>query len=307
MSVLDAIGNTSLVKLRRVVPPGHADVYVKAEWENPTGSMKDRMAQAAITRAEADGRLKPGGTVVEYTGGSTGTSLALVCAVKGYRLRIVSSDAFSKEKLDHMRALGAEITLVPSEGGRITKPLFLQMIETARVMSAEPNTYWTDQLNNRDSIAGYSPMGEEIWTQTAGRVDAFVHSVGTSASLQGVGRVLRSHHRGVEIVAVEPAESAVLGGGGPGAHRIEGIGLGYPPPMWDPALPSEVTAVSTDEAEAMARRLAREEGVFAGTSSGANVVAAIRVARRLGPGKTVATLAIDSGLKYLTTPVYRQA
>lgn len=304
-SVLDAIGETSLVALHRVVPPGSARVVVKVEGGNPTGSMKDRMAQAMIAGAVADGRLRPGGTVVEYTGGSTGASLALVCAARGYRLRLVTSRAFSEEKLTQMAALGAELTLVESEGGLITKALFQEMIATARGLSEAPESYWTDQLHNRDSIAGYHPMGEEIWRQAAGAVDAFVQAVGTAASLTGVATVLRRHHPGVRIVAVEPGESAVLSGGPPGAHRIEGIGIGYAPPLWDPALADEVVAVPTAEAEAMARRLAREEGLFAGTSSGANVVAALRVAARLGPGKTVATLLVDSGLKYLSTGVYR--
>ncbi len=164
--ILDAIGDTSLVRLRRVVPPGCADVFVKLEWENPTGSVKDRMARAVIERAEADGRLKPGYTVIEYTGGSTGASLALVCAAKGYRIHIVSSDAFSRDKLDQMRALGAELTLVPSEGGLTTKKLILDMIETARGLAQEPDTFWTDQLHNADTITGYYGLGEEIWSQT---------------------------------------------------------------------------------------------------------------------------------------------
>lgn len=305
MSVLDCIGNTSLVPLRRVVPPGCAEILVKLEWENPTGSMKDRMALAVISRAEADGRLRPGGCVVEYTGGSTGASLALVCAVKGYRIRIVSSDAFSREKLDHMAALGAELTLVPSEGGRTTKKLILDMIEAARVISSEPGMYWTDQLNNRDSIAGYHPLGGEIWMQTAGRVDAFVHSVRTAASSRGVAEVLRRHKPGVHIAVVEPAESAVLSGGAPGPHKIEGVGIGYTPPLWEPSLVNEILPIPTDAAKAMTRRLAREEGLFAGTSSGANVLAAIQVAARLGTGRTVVTLLCDSGLKYVSTDVFR--
>lgn len=307
MDILDAIGNTSMVRLRRVVPAGCADVYVKLEWENPTGSMKDRMARAVISRAEADGRLKPGDTVVEYTGGSTGASLALVCAAKGYRIRIVSSDAFAREKLDQMAAFGAELTLVPSEGGRTTKKLILEMIETARALSREPNTCWTDQLNNHDSIAGYHPLGEEIWRQTEGRVGAFVQSVGTAASLRGVAEVLRGYAPGVRIVAVEPAESPVLSGGEAGPHKIEGVGIGYTPPLWEPSLADEVVAVPTEEAKEMARRLAREEALFAGTSSGANVIAAIEVARRLGPGAAVVTLLVDSGLKYVNTDVYRRA
>jgi cysteine synthase A len=305
-SVLDTIGNTSLVELRRVVPPGCAKIVVKVEGENPTGSMKDRMAQAMIGRAEHDGRLRSGDTIVEYTGGSTGASLALVCAAKGYRLRIVTSNAFSGEKLTQMAAFGAELTLIESEAGSITKKLIVAMIEAAKEISRAPGTYWTDQLNNADSIAGYHPMGEEIWDQTSGKVDAFVQSVGTSASLRGVATVLRDRNPATKIIAVEPGESAVLSGGQPGAHRIEGIGIGYAPPLWDASLVDEIVPVPTADAQAMARRLAREEGLFAGTSSGANVIAAIRVGQRLGPSATIATLLVDSGLKYLSTDVYRR-
>jgi len=305
MDILDAIGKTSMVQLRKVVPPGCADVFAKLEWENPTGSVKDRMARAVISRAEEDGRLKPGDIVVEYTGGSTGASLALVCAAKGYRLRIVSSDAFSREKLDQMAALGAELTLIPSEGGLTTKKLILGMIEAARELSREPHTYWTDQLNNSDSVAGYHSLGEEIWRQTKGEIDAFVHCVGTAASLRGVATVLKGYKPGIKIVAVEPAESSVLLGGPAGPHKIEGAGIGYTPPLWDPTLVDEILPVKTDDAKAMARRIAREEALFAGTSSGANVVAAIQVAELLGPEAKVVTLMADSGLKYLNTDVYK--
>ena len=294
-----------MVRLRKVVPPKCADVFVKLEWENPTGSVKDRMAHAVISRAEKDGRLNPGDTVVEYTGGSTGASLALVCAAKGYRLRIVSSDAFSREKLDQMAALGAELTLVRSEGGLTTKKLILDMIETARGLSQEPHTYWTDQLNNYDSIAGYYSLGEEIWSQTRGEIDAFVHCVGTAASSRGVASVLKRYKPSTKIVVVEPAESSVLLGGQAGPHKIEGVGIGFTPPLWDPTLVDDILPVKTDDAKDMARRLAREEALFAGTSSGANVVAAIRVAERLGPEAKVVTLMVDSGLKYSSTDVYR--
>jgi cysteine synthase A len=295
-----------MIRLRRIVPPHGAAILAKLEWENPTGSLKDRMAQAVISRAEQDGRLSPGDTVLEYTGGSTGTSLALVCAAKGYRLRIVSSDAFSREKLDHMAALGAELTLVPSEGGLTTKKLILDMVEVARGLAREPHTYWTDQLNNHDSIAGYHSLAEEIWSQTKGKVDAFVHSVGTAASLRGVATVLKRRKPDVRIVAVEPAESSVLRGGQPGPHKIEGVGIGYIPPLWEPGVVDEILAVSTEDAKEMARRLAREEALFAGTSSGANLAAAIRVAEQLGRDATVVTLMADSGLKYLSTDVYRR-
>src|SRR5580765_3028650 len=250
-NILQSIGNTSLVRLNRVVPEGCGQIFVKAEWENPTGSMKDRMALSVISRAEADGRLRPGGTVVEYTGGSTGTSLALVCAARGYRIRLVSSDAFSQEKRDHMAALGAELTLVPSEGGLTTKKLILDMIETARELSRAPRTYWTDQLNNLDSVGGYHALGEEIWRQTRGAVDAFVHCAGTAASSRGVATVLKRHKPGVKIVVVEPAESSVLLGGAPGPHKIEGVGIGYRPPLWEPGLVDGIEAVATEEAKEM--------------------------------------------------------
>lgn len=279
-------------------------MFVKLEGSNPTGSMKDRMAQSMIARAEEDGRLAPGGTVVEYTGGSTGTSLGLICAAKGYRLKIVTSDAFSQEKRDHMQALGAELTIVPSEGGKTTKKLIKEIIKTAREMSNKPGTYWTDQLNNVDHIAGYHSLGREIWEQTNGRVDAFVQCVGTAASLRGVTAVLREHKPTVMVYAVEPAESAVLSGGESGAHNIEGIGIGYTPPLWDADIVDEILSVSTEEAKSMARRLAREEALFAGASSGANVVASLRVAERLSPDSTIVTLMVDSGLKYLSTDLY---
>jgi len=305
-NILSAIGNTSIVQLRRVVPPGCAKIFAKLEWENPTGSMKDRAAQAMISRAEEDGRLKSGDTVVEYTGGSTGISLTLICVAKGYRIHIVTSDAFSKEKLSHMEALGAELELVPSEGGLTTKKLILDMIEAAKEYSKRPHTYRTDQLSNTDSITGYHSLGEEIWAQTNGRVDAFIQSVGTAASLRGTATVLKRHDPKVRIVAVEPAESPVLSGGQPGPHKIEGVGIGYTPPLWDPGIVDEIVPIRTDDAKAMARRLAKEEGLFAGTSSGANVLAAIQVGERLGPDSTIATLMVDTGLKYLSTDVFRK-
>ena len=303
--ILESIGNTALVQIRNSVPTDCENIFAKLEWQNPTGSMKDRMALGVISRAEADGRLRPGDTVIEYTGGSTGASLALVCAAKGYKIHVVSSKAFSREKLDHMVAYGAQLTLVPYDGKGITKQLILDMVEAARKLALEPHTFWSNQLTNTDSIAGYFPLGEEIWSQTGGKIDAFVHSVGTAASLSGVATVLKRRDPKIRMIAVEPGESAVLSGGQPGAHDIEGIGIGYAPPLWDASLVDEVMSVSTAEAKSMARSLAQKDGIFAGTSSGGNVVAAIRVAKRLGTDAKVVTLMVDSGLKYLSTDLYR--
>jgi cysteine synthase A len=304
-NVLDSIGGTALVQLQKVVPPNSARVVVKLEGGNPTGNMKDRMAKFAIEAAERDGRLKPGGTVVEYTGGSTGASLALVCAAKGYGCKIVTSDAFSEDKTRTAQAFGAEITVIPSEGKKITEQLIRRMMETAREISQQPGHWWFDQLNNADAAPGYYGMGEEIWRQSGGKVDAFVQSVGSAHSLNGVARVLRERNPALHVVAAEPAESAVLSGKAKGSHKIEGIGIGFVPPHWRPGDVSEMQSATTDEAVRMCRRLAREEGIFAGTSSGLNVIAALRVAERLGPDATVATIMIDSGLRYLSTDVYR--
>ncbi|MEM7307160.1 MAG: cysteine synthase family protein [Planctomycetota bacterium] len=304
MPILDLIGNTRLVPLERLVPAGSARVLLKLEYENPTGSMKDRMALAMVAAGEADGRLGPGGSVVEYTGGSTGVSLAFVCAVKGIPLKIVTSEAFSREKRDHMRALGAELTLVESPGGGTTKALTLEMIETARRLAAAPGSYWTDQLNNHAPLATYGAMADEILAATGGEVDAFVHSVGTAGSLRGIAARLREERSGVRVVAVEPAESAVLSGGPSGSHKIEGTGAGFVVPLWKDGIADAIRPVSTEEAMASARRLARVEGLFAGTSTGANLVAALELARELGPDATVVTIACDSGMKYLSTPLY---
>ncbi len=304
-NVLQAIGNTPLVQLQKVVPSSSARVLVKLEWANPTGSMKDRMAKAVIEAAEASGRLQPGGTVVEYTGGSTGISLALVCAAKGYPLKIVTSDAFSAEKIQTMQAFGAQITLIQSDNRQITEKMTKEMIGAARRMSRQPGHWWVDQIGNPDAAAGYYGLGEEIWAQTAGKVDAFVHSVGSAHSLNGVTKALRQHKPGLYVVAVEPVESAVLSGRPKGSHHIEGIGIGFIPTHWQPDQVDDILTGSTAEAQEMCRRLAREEGLFAGVSSGLNVLAALRVAQQLGPQATVVTLLVDSGLRYLSAEVYR--
>ncbi|HLZ64731.1 MAG TPA: cysteine synthase family protein [Aliidongia sp.] len=299
--ILQCIGNSSLVALRHIVPRNGARILLKLESENPTGSMKDRMALAMIEAAEADGRLAPGGAVVEYTGGSTGVSLALVAAVKGYPLHIVTSDAFAQEKLDHMAILGARLTILSSDSGRMTEKLTRDMVEAARVIAAETGGFWTDQLRNEDQLAAYHKLAEEIWDQTRGRIDGFVQSVGTAASLRGTAEALRRRNEKIRIVAVEPAESPVLSGGPAGAHKIDGIGAGFVVPLWRDGIADDIERVSTDEATAMALRLARQEGLFAGTSTGSNVVAALRLAERLGSGATIVTILCDTGMKYLKT------
>jgi cysteine synthase len=299
--ILGCIGNTSLLALRKIVPGNGARILLKVESENPTGSMKDRMALAMIEAGEADGRLKAGGSVVEYTGGSTGVSLALVCAVKGYPLHIVSSDAFAREKLDHMKILGARLQIVPSESGGMTEKLTRDMIEAARVVAEKTGAFWTDQMKNTDQLAAYHKMAEEIWSQTGGEIDGFVQSVGTAASLRGIGEGLRRRKGKIRIVAVEPSESPVLSGGKAGAHKIDGIGAGFVVPLWREDLADRIEKVSTEEAVAMALRLAREEGISAGTSTGGNVIAALRLAGELGSDATVVTVMCDTGMKYLKT------
>ena len=298
------IGRTRLIPLQHMVPEESARIWVKLEYENPTGSMKDRMALAMVEAAEMDGRLRPGGSVVEYTGGSTGVSLAFVCAAKRIPLQIVTSEASSKEKRAHMTALGARLTLVACPTGGTTKALILEMIETAKGLASAPGSYWTDQLNNTDQLASYERMGEEIWEQTGGKVGAFVQSVGTAGSLRGISARLRARNQAVHIVAVEPEESAVLSGKPSGSHKIEGAGAGFVVPLWTDQIAGEIQTISTQDAMATARRLAREEGIFAGTSTGANVAVALRVAQRLGSDQTVVTLAVDSGMKYLSTELY---
>jgi cysteine synthase A len=299
-NLLHCVGNTTLLALRNIVPGNGSRLLLKLENENPTGSMKDRMALAMIEAAEADGRLAAGGSVVEYTGGSTGVSLSLVCVVKGYPLHIVTSDAFAREKLDHMRILGARLQIVRSDSGRMTEKLTRDMIEAARVITLETGGFWTDQLNNKDQLAAYQEMAEEIWNQTGGQIDGFVQSVGTAASLRGTGEALRRHNEQIRIVAVEPSESPVLSGGQAGAHRIDGIGAGFVVPLWREGIADRIEQVSTDEAVAMANRLAREEGLFAGTSTGANVVAALRLAEQMDPNATIVTVMCDTGMKYLS-------
>jgi cysteine synthase A len=303
-SVLRAIGGTPIVQLRRVVPPGAADVLVKLESVNPTGSYKDRMALAMIEGAEASGRLRPGMRVVEFTGGSTGSSLAMVCAAKGYRFVVLSSDAFAREKLLTMESLGAELRMVPSEGGKVTPVLFERFRKEIAILAAEPDTFWTDQFHNPDALRGYMGIGIELLQQTGGRIDAFCGAVGTGGMLRGVFRALRDAGNRARVVALEPLSSPALTEGRGGAHRVEGIGTGSVPPHMADRPYDEARAVDEAEARVMARRLAREEGLFVGTSSGLNIAAAVRLAEEMGAGKTVATVAVDTGLKYLAGDLF---
>jgi cysteine synthase A len=303
--ILERIGNTPLVALRHIVPENGARILLKLESDNPTGSMKDRMALAMVEAAEADGRLRPGGAVVEYTGGSTGVSLSLVCAVKGYPLHIVTSDAFSREKLDHMELLGARLEIIRSDGGKMTEKLTRDMIAAATDLAKQPGSFLTDQLKNPAPLAAYHRMAEEIWAQTKGKVDGFVQSVGTAGSVRGNAEGLRRRNESIRIVAVEPSESAVLSGGPTGAHKIEGVGAGFVVPLWHESVAHRIEQVSTDEAVAMSVRLAREEGLFGGTSTGANVIASLRLAEELGPDATIVTIMCDTGMKYLSTTLYQ--
>lgn len=300
-----AIGNTPMIKLDKIVDASMADVYVKYEGANPTGSMKDRMALAMVEGAEASGKLRPGGTVVEYTGGSTGCSLAMVCSMKGYRAHFVSSDAFAEEKLQMMRAFGAQLDIIPSANGKITARLIDEMIAHARVLSAEPNTFWTDQINNLNNRLAYHQMANEIVESIGPSIDEFIQGVGTGGSISGNAEVLKKKSPGIRITAVEPAHVRfLLGGNISGTHRLEGIGLGFIPSIYRKDLVDDVIAVTDEDAYQTARMLARKEGIFGGITSGANVWAAIQRAKALGPGKKIVTIIVDSGLKYLNGDLY---
>ena len=294
-----------MIELRRIVPADCARVLLKLESDNPTGSMKDRMALAMIEAAEADGRLTKGGRVVEYTAGSTGVSVAFVCCAKGYPVDIVTSDAFSIEKISHMAAFGADLTIIESDEGRMDEALTRSMIRAADQIQKEKGSFWTDQLRNEDVLPRYADMADEIWAQADGQVDVFIQSVGTGGSVRGVGQRLAELNPDVQVVAVEPAESAVLSGEPSGHHRIEGVGAGFVVPLWRPDVISEIATESTEDSMEMARGLAETEGIFAGTSTGSNLRVALRKAKELGPGKTVVTVMCDTGMKYISTGLYR--
>ena len=301
--VLASIGNTPLFRLRKMATSGMAEVWVKWEGANPTGSMKDRMALSMVEGAEKRGQLKPGGSVVEWTGGSTGSSLAMVCAARGYRSHFVSSDAFADEKIATMRVLGGTVEIIPSKDRKMTPELFQTMIARAKQLSKEPNTFWTDQLNNPDNKAGYHKMAEEV-LESIGSLDAFVMSVGTGGCFSGNAEVFKERLGSVKCVAGEPASSRHLSGGALGGHRIEGIGPGFIPKIMRMDLVDEIISITDEDAYKTARELAKTEGVFGGISSGANTFAALQVARQLGPGHKVVTVIVDSGLRYLAGDLF---
>ena len=300
------IGNTPLIKLQNIVPKGSAEIYIKYEGANPTGSMKDRMALSMVEGAERRGQLKPGGRVVDYTGGSTGSSLAMVCAIKGYKAHFVSSDAFAEEKLQTMRAFGAELEIFPSENRKITAKLIDSMIARARELSKEENTFWTDQFNNVDNRSAYHTMAREIMDVLGTNINEFIMGVGTGGSFSGNAEVFKEKIDGIRCIAIEPLNVRALSGGTiSGTHRLEGIGAGFIPKIFRADLTDEIMQVSDDDARETARRLAREEGVFSGMTAGANVWAALQRSKQLGSGKKIVTIAADSGLKYLGGDLYK--
>ncbi|MBH09744.1 MAG: cysteine synthase [Candidatus Marinimicrobia bacterium] len=306
INAISTIGNTPLIQLSKIVPPDSANVYIKLEYFNPTGSYKDRMALAMIEGAEKRGILKPGMTVVEYTGGSTGSSLAFICSVKGYAFHVISSNAFSNEKLDTMKAFGAKLEIIESQSGKIDSNLIKKMIERANQLSKKPDYFFTDQLNNKDIINGFEVMGNEIQNQSKFTINAFCAGIGTAGALMGVSNILLKSHNNTKVVALEPETAAFYSKGiKNGKHRVEGIGLGFHLPLLNKNNYHESRGIDEKEAIKMARKLARDEGIFGGASTGLNVVGALQLAKELGKGKNVITLACDTGLKYLNGDLYK--
>ena len=301
-SITDLIGYTPLVKLNRVVNEGSADIYLKLEFFNPGSSVKDRIALAMIEAAEAEGKLKPGDTIIEPTSGNTGIGLAMVAAAKGYKAVLVMPETMSIERRNLLRAYGAELVLTPGSeamGGAIRK---------AEELAKENNYFMPQQFKN--------PANPQIHRETTGRelleqakeiggVDAFISGVGTGGTITGAGQVLREHYPNVKIIAVEPTGSPVLSGGKPGPHKIQGIGAGFIPEILDTHIYDEIIQVENEEAFDAARRVARQEGILGGISSGAAIHAALQVAEKLGKGKNVIAVIPSNGERYLSTPLYQ--
>lgn len=300
------IGNTPLIKLEHLPEEGCADIYIKFEAANPTGSMKDRMALSMIEAAEKRGQLKPGGRVVDYTGGSTGSSLAMVCATKGYKAHFVSSDAFSREKLQTMKAFGASLEIFPSGDGKITADLINSMVARAKELSKEPDTFWTDQFNNIDNRNAYHKMAEEIIQVLGNDIDEFITGVGTGGSFSGNAEVFKEKISGIRCIAIEPFYVRALSNGDiSGKHKLEGIGSGFIPSITRLDLADEIIPVKDEDAYDTARKLAITEGIFSGATTGANVWTALQRAKKIGAGKKIVTIAVDSGLKYLNGELYK--
>ena len=302
--MLETIGNTPVVRLKRIVPSDSAEIWVKIEGGNPTGSYKDRMALAMVKGAEADGVLNKNIRLLECTGGSTGTSLAFVCAVKGHPFTVITSDAYAREKINSMRAFGAEVLIESSIDGRVTPDLWPRMRQRAADLVSSGDYYWLDQFNNSYAPSGYQEMGAELVTQLP-KIDAFCGMVGTAGMIVGAGSVLRDTNPDIKIIALEPDTSPVLSGGKAGSHNIDGTAAGFIPPLFDRNIVTDVMALPELEGRQMVRRLATEEGIFAGTSTGMNVLAALRIASKIGPGHVVVTVACDTGFKYLNGDLYR--
>jgi len=299
-SILQAIGNTPLVQLQKIPPPGCASIFVKLEYLNPTGSYKDRMALSIIEQAEKRGDLRPGMTVVENTGGSTGTSLAFVCTIKGYPFKAVSSDAFAKEKLRAIQLFGGDLEILPSDNGKITPDLIPKMVARAKEIAEQERAYWTSQFENRDALIGYRNIGKEILQQMPQHPTVFCAAVGTGGMVTGTSQALKEADPSIRVVILEPASAPLISTGQGGSHKVEGIGVGLLPPLLKEARYDEVRPIEESHARAMAKRLAAEEGIFAGTSTGLNIAAALQLGQELGPGHSVVTVAVDSGLKYLS-------
>ena len=301
-NIIEIIGNTPIVKLQKLVEEGCGEIYVKLEAYNPTGSKKDRMALAMIEGAERRGLLKKGMTVVEYSGGSTGAGLAFVCTLKGYQFKLITADVFGKEKIGLMRSLGADVEIIKSENGKITKELINKMINRAKEISKQPNTFFTNQLDNKDVIEGFVPLGEEIIDQLGEDVDAICDTVGTAGTLMGIAKAFKENK--TKIIAVEPSSSPILSEGIKGSHNVEGVGLGFIPAIYNPKLVYEVITIEESRARQTSRDLALKEGIFCGTSSGMNVAAAIEISKKLGPKSKVVAIACDTGLKYLSEGLF---
>jgi cysteine synthase len=310
-SILGTIGATPLVALDRLTEGLPGRVLAKIESTNPGGSVKDRIALRMIEEAEQDGRLRSGTPVVEVTSGNTGTGLAIVCAVRGYRLIAVMSEGNSQERRRMLRALGAEVDLVPQVGGPRPGQVSREDLEAVEARAAELvqrlGAFRPDQFGNAANARAHElGTGREIWEQTGGRVDVWVASVGTGGTFVGVARVLKAGDARIRCLAAEPATAPALAGGPitDTCHRLEGTGYARVPPLWDPSLCDGFLSVTNEEAIHTARRLATREGIFCGFSSGANVAAALQVARTTHAGAVVVTLVADTGLKYLSTDLF---